>query len=75
MDKIAAAMLLRERVGQVFQAIVTGASPKGIFARLLDAPGEGLIVRGQQGLDVGERIRVRLLSVDVNKGFIDFERI
>ena len=74
MRKVAAASLLSSRVGQEFDGIVTGASPKGTFARLLKFPAEGMIVRGAQGLDVGETVRVRLASVNVAKGFIDFER-
>jgi exoribonuclease-2 len=75
MKKVAAAMLLSSRIGQTFRGIVTGASPKGIYARLLDAPAEGRIVRGEKGLDVAERVQVRLLGVDVKKGFIDFQAI
>jgi exoribonuclease-2 len=74
MKKVAAALLLEARVGEVFSAVVTGASDKGVYARLLTAPAEGRIVRGEHGLDVGERTRVRLAGVDVNKGFIDLTR-
>ncbi len=73
--KAAAAVLLQERVGDVFSAIVTGASHKGTYARLLDPPAEGRIVRGEQGLDVGDAVRVRLLSADPNTGFIDFAAV
>jgi exoribonuclease-2 len=52
---------------------VTGVTPEGTYARLLTAPAEGLIVRGEKGLDVGQKIRVRLAAVDPNKGFIDLE--
>lgn len=75
MRKVAAATLLSRRIGEIFDAIVTGASPKGIYARLLKFPAEGRVIRGTQGVDVGDRIRVRLLSVEVSKGFIDFERV
>jgi exoribonuclease R len=74
MRKVAAASLLRRRIGEVFDGIVTGASPKGTYARLLKFPAEGRIVRGMQGLDVGDRVQVRLAAVDVDKGFIDFEK-
>jgi len=74
MRKVAAASLLRQHIGEVFDGIVTGASPKGTYARLLKFPAEGRIVRGLQGLDVGDRVQVRLAAVDVAKGFIDFER-
>lgn len=72
--KSAAAMLLESRVGEVFDAIVTGASEKGTWARLLALPAEGRVVRGLEGMDVGDQIRVRLTSVDVERGFIDFAR-
>jgi exoribonuclease-2 len=73
--KRAAAERLRERIGETFHAEVTGASPRGTYARLLDAPGEGRIVRGTSGLTVGQRVRVRLLAADPVHGFIDFERV
>lgn len=71
--KSAAALLLRSRIGEHFDALVTGASSKGTWARLLTVPVEGRIVRQFEGLDVGERVRVQLLSVDVERGFIDFK--
>jgi len=73
--KSAAAMLFESRIGQQFDALVTGASEKGTWARLLTAPVEGRVVRGFEGADVGDEIRVRLMSVDVDRGFIDFARI
>ena len=75
MHKVIAASLLSRRIGESFDATVTGASPKGTYARLLSFPAEGRIVRGSQGIDVGDRVRVRLAAVDVDKGFIDFERL
>jgi exoribonuclease-2 len=74
MRKVAAACLLSSRIGEVFDGVVTGASPKGTYARLLKLPAEGRIVRGMQGLHVGDPVRVRLASVEINKGFIDFAR-
>jgi exoribonuclease-2 len=71
--KSAAALLLTSRVGDRFDAIVTGASPKGTWVRLLSLPAEGRVVRGYEGMDVGEQVRVVLLSVDVQRGFIDFQ--
>ena len=72
--KSAAALLLASRDGQSFDVIVTGASDKGTWVRI-DAPtAEGRLVRGTQGLDVGERVRVKLVHTDVERGFIDFER-
>jgi VacB/RNase II family 3'-5' exoribonuclease len=70
--KSAAALLLQQRVGQTFDAIVTGAADKGTWARTTLPPVEGRIVRGFQGLKVGQSVRVRLLSTDVSRGFIDF---
>ena len=74
MRKVAAANLLSHRIGEIFDGIVTGASPKGTYVRLLKMPAEGRVVRGAQGLNVGDKIRVKLASLDVAKGFIDFER-
>jgi exoribonuclease-2 len=74
MRKSAAALLLSSRIGDHFDAIVTGASAKGTWVRTLDPPAEGKVVRGSEGMDVGERVRVRLTHTDVERGFIDFER-
>ena len=60
--------------GEHYDAIVTGASKKGTFVRITAPPIEGMLVRGQQGLDVGDRVRVQLQHVDVDRGFIDFVR-
>jgi VacB/RNase II family 3'-5' exoribonuclease len=73
--KSAAAMLLESRIGEQFDAIVTGAADKGTWVRLLDPPVEGRLVRGFDGVDVGNRIHVRLTHTDVEQGFIDFERV
>jgi hypothetical protein len=72
--KSAAALLLQSRVGEQFDAIITGASPKGTWARLLAIPVEGKVVRGFEGVDVGDRMRVQLSAVDVERGFIDFKK-
>ena len=72
--KSAAALLLQSRVGEQFDAIVTGASNKGTWARLITIPVEGKIVRGFEGVDVGDRIRVQLSAVDVEQGYIDFRK-
>ena len=74
MRKVAAACLLGRRIGEVFDGVITGASPKGTYVRLLKFPAEGMVVRGAHALDVGDAVRVRLTSVDVAKGFIDFEK-
>ena len=73
--KSAAALLLESRIGEQFDAMVTGAAAKGTWVRLLTMPVEGKLVSGFEGVDVGNRIRVQLLSVDVQRGFIDFRKI
>jgi exoribonuclease-2 len=70
--KSATAMLVAARIGQRFDAIVTGASAKGTYVRVLAPPMEGRVMRGERGLDVGDRVRVRLDGVDIDRGFIDF---
>jgi exoribonuclease-2 len=69
--KSAAALVMRPKIGEAFDAIVTGASPKGVFVRVLGSPIEGKLVRGDHA-DVGDRLRVRLERTDVERGFIDF---
>jgi exoribonuclease R len=73
MRKVAGAWMLSERVGENFAAIVTAASPKGIYARVLSPPVEGRIVRGGKALDVGDTVRLKLVVADPARGFIDFE--
>jgi VacB/RNase II family 3'-5' exoribonuclease len=73
--KSAAAMVLESKINQQFDAIVTGASSKGTWVRLLHPPIEGRLVSGFEGLDVGHRCRVQLLHTDVERGFIDFKKI
>ena len=75
MRKVAAAAMLSERIGEEFDAIVTGAADKGTFVRLVRPPAEGRVVRGEHGLDVGDRVRVRLLATDASRGFVDFAAI
>jgi VacB/RNase II family 3'-5' exoribonuclease len=75
MRKTAAVALMAGRIGATFDAIVTGVADKGTFVRLLAPPVEGRVVRGEQGLDVGDQTRVRLVATDYAKGFIDFERV
>ncbi|HMF95743.1 MAG TPA: RNB domain-containing ribonuclease [Vicinamibacterales bacterium] len=72
--KSATALVVASRIGQQFDAIVTGASPKGTYVRVSAPPIEGRVMRGERGLDVGDRVRVRLSDVDVERGFIDFDR-
>jgi exoribonuclease-2 len=73
--KSAAALLLESRIGQRFDALVTGASEKGAWVRIFHPPVEGKVVRGEQGLDVGDRVRVQLVATDVERGYIDFVRV
>jgi exoribonuclease-2 len=72
--KCAAALLLVNRLGARFDAVVTGASEKGTWVRIQEPLVEGKLVRGAHGLDVGDRARVELIHVDVEHGFIDFAR-
>jgi predicted RNA-binding protein with RPS1 domain len=64
--------MLAERVGDSFAAVVTASSPKGVYARVISPPVEGRIVRGGKGLDVGDTVKVVLVSVDPKRGYIDF---
>ena len=72
--KAAAALLLAPRIGQRFDAIVTGVSAKGTWVRISKPIAEGRVVRGHAGLDVGDKTQVELLGVDAARGFIDFGR-
>ncbi len=73
--KSAAAMLLESRIGEQFDAIVTGASYKGTWVRLLHPPIEGRLESGFEGMDVGQRLRVQLVRTNVERGYIDFTRV
>ena len=72
--KAAAAFLLHDRIGETWPAIVTGAAAKGTFVRITSPLVEGRVVRGFEGLDVGDAVAVRLVAVDAAQGYIDFER-
>jgi exoribonuclease-2 len=72
--KSAAACVLESRVGEKFDAMVTGASEKGTWVRVFKPPVEGKIVHGANGLDVGDHVTVKLVSTDVERGYIDFAR-
>jgi len=74
-QKSTAALLLERRIGEQFDAIVTGASEKGTWVRIVQPATEGKVVRGNRGLDVSDRVRVELLETNVERGFIDFARI
>lgn len=74
MNKRIAAVALQHRIGETFAAVVTGVTPKGVFVRVSGPPAEGLLVRGQQGVDVGDQIQVKLVSTDPRRGYLDFAR-
>jgi len=74
-SKSAAALLLSGKIGQQFDAIVTGAADKGTWVRILQPPTEGRLTLGFQGLKVGDDVRVKLIHTDVQRGFIDFARV
>ena len=74
MSKRLAAVAMSNRIGETFDAIVTGATPKGTFVRVVKPHVEGLLAQGQQGMDVGDRLRVKLTRTDVQRGYIDFAR-
>jgi exoribonuclease-2 len=74
MQKVAAAMLMKGRIGDVFDGIITGASEKGVYVRLLEVPVEGRIMGGGPRVSVGQKIRVVLTDLDPYQGHIDFER-
>ena len=73
--KSAAALLLESRIGERFDAIVTGASAKGTWVRIIQPAAEGKVVHGFVDLDVGDRVRVELVHTDVERGFVDFARV
>ena len=73
--KAAAALLLEQKIGQRFDGVVTGSSEKGTWVRIFQPPAEGKLVHGFDGLEVGDKLRVKLISTDVERGFIDFVRV
>lgn len=73
--KSASAAFMAPRIGEYFEALVTGASEKGTWIRLLTPPVEGKLVQGSHGLDVGDRVRVKLITLNIEKGFIDFAKV
>jgi VacB/RNase II family 3'-5' exoribonuclease len=74
MSKRLAAIAVQKRIGEVFDAIVTGVTPGGTFVRVLQPRVDGMLVQGEQGLDVGDKLRAKLVRADPQKGFIDFAR-
>lgn len=73
--KSAAALLLESSIGERFDALVTGASEKGTWVRIANPPVEGRLLKGLEGLEVGNRLRVKLVSTNVERGYIDFEKV
>ena len=74
MSKRLAAVAMQSRIGEVFDAIVTGVTDHGTFVRVLQPHIEGLLAEGSRGLDVGDKLKARLVRTDVRKGYIDFAR-
>jgi exoribonuclease-2 len=74
MSKRLAAAAMSQRIGETFDAIVTGVTPRGTFVRVMQPRIEGLLAQGQQGLDVGDKLRAKLTRTDVQRGYIDFAR-
>jgi exoribonuclease-2 len=75
MSKRMAAIAMARRIGETFDAIVTGVTPKGTFVRVMQPRVEGLLAEGGSGLDVGDKLRVKLTRTDVQRGYIDFTRV
>jgi exoribonuclease-2 len=75
MRKSDAAMVLESRIGQRFEALVTGSTPSGVWVRIFSPPAEGKLVDGQEHLNVGDALRVKLVGTNVERGFIDFVRV
>ena len=73
--KSAAAILMEDKLGQQFDAIVTGAADKGTWVRLMNPPIEGRLAKGFEGMDVGKTLKVELISTNVERGYIDFKRV
>ncbi len=74
MAKRVAAVAMQSRIGERFEAVVTGVTPKGTFVRVLAPPVEGILWRGQEGADVGDKFEVTLTSVNPERGYLDFSR-
>jgi exoribonuclease-2 len=74
MEKRISAVALASRVGTVFSGVITGVTPKGTFVRIFSPPAEGLLIHGERGVDVGDQLRVKLVSTDPRRGYLDFAR-
>jgi len=75
MQKRVAAVAMSSRIGQVFPGVVTGASDKGVYVRVISPPFEGRVVQGSEGLDVGDKVSVKLIHTDPERAFIDFAKV
>jgi exoribonuclease II len=75
MQKRLAAVAMSGHVGEDFKAVVTGSSDKGVYARVIEPPFEGRVVEGEDGLDVGDVVRVKLIHTDPARAFIDLARM
>lgn len=75
MKKSASILLLNDKIGQEFDAIVTGVNPKGVWVRVFHPPVEGKLIQGYENVDVGNRLKVKLVDVDLEKGYIDFAKV
>jgi exoribonuclease-2 len=75
MQKRVAAVAMSSRIGQVFPGVVTGSSEKGVYVRVIRPPFEGRVVTGGDGLDVGDRVNVKLIHTDPARAFIDFAKV
>jgi exoribonuclease-2 len=74
MTKRLAAVVMSNRIGQVFAGVITGVTPKGTFVRVRNPQVEGLLGQGAQGLNVGDHVQVKLTRTDVERGYLDFAR-
>ncbi len=74
MRKVGAALFLHDRIGEVFEGVITGVTSSGTFVRIVSPAAEGRVVRGERGMDVGDRVRVKLVATEPSRGFIDFTR-
>jgi exoribonuclease-2 len=75
MQKRVAAVAMASHIGEVFAGVVTGSSDKGVYVRVIQPPFEGRLIQGEQGLDVGDKVTVKLLHTDPARAFIDFAKV
>ncbi len=75
MQKRVAAVAMASHIGEIFPGVVTGSSDKGVYVRVIQPPFEGRVIQGEQGLDVGDKVNVKLLHTDPARAFIDFAKV